>query len=161
MEKWILTLISILMIMSGCSPIYYSSSPPAAPMPMQVGAPSGLTPPPPPPGEEGLVAYLHSWPFAKGPRVVEIRNYSHYFLRVRVDGQEIRWRDRDVWIPHLPPEQYAYFFTYKFGEVHVEAIAFLPPDFQKVAFFQSKVYFSPNWESQRIEFETHWFTPFR
>jgi hypothetical protein len=144
-----------------CGPAYFGTSTtayPAAPTAfMPFAAPAGLMPPPPAMGG-GLVAYLHSWPFGKGPRMVELKNLSHYYLRVRLDGQDLVIRDGQNVLPHLPPGESAFTYTYKFEEVHVEADGYLPPVWGKrVAHLSENHFFSPAWDQQVVELPTHHF----
>ncbi len=150
--KWV-----VILMIGGCSPIYYAGKPAPPPASTNPSVPSGLTQPPKLASKEGLIAYLHSWPYQRSPRVVELINYSHYYLQVRLDGQKVIFQDNTEVIPHLPPGKQAYTFTYRFGNVEVEADGFLPPIWEKVAHYSGDEYFSPNYEYQDIEFHTHWF----
>jgi hypothetical protein len=153
MKKSMLTIAFFAVV--GCGPAYYTG--PATPTFMPFTAPAGLMPPAPAMGG-GLVAYLHSSPLGKSPRVVEIKNLSHYYLRVRLDGQDLVIRDGQNTLPHLPPETSAFTYTYKFGDVHLEADGFLPPVWGKrVAHLSESHYFSPAWDQQSVELPTHHF----
>jgi len=122
--KKIVTMIAAALF-CGCYGGYNGSYRPVAVAPMPaMAAPMGpmggyMVPPPPPPG----VAFVngHGYPGQwDGPNRVKILNTSHYFVRVRMDGREVRMADQMVGLPLLPPRQEAFIFV-RFNQINLDS----------------------------------------
>lgn len=124
------SLLLAIIWVAGCRPIYSHPAPPpvGAPIaPLNPVSPANKISAPLPPQHFG---FLNGFPRRWEVRKWALTNNTHFWLKVRMNGQPMIIFDNNARLPHLPPYKTAYFAVNQYGNTRVEAEGFLPPDFQ-------------------------------